>query len=426
MTTTEKQIDFAVDFVYSFIDGSEEKLVERKKQLLTSTNSKLNVNSATPMRWRAWGELEQSICATLRFAPWVRKIFVVSPNSVPEWFQQLSNTVSASKTQLVWISECTITGNEAMFNSHVAETCLHLIPDLSEHFVYLCDEMFMGRPVERNLFFTDDGIPILHVRFSERKQFRNPQFLGSTTMKSVDPVVTGSVKELVVSNSAYRKKPSAYLYAWEGALATANACLDVLESECKLNSVTTLHSHAVGHHDIAKVHSHGGLVRMSAGAAHQNGVMVKPPTLTTKQKSSEFPRPELMHCCTPLLKQGFVELWKHRKIQPILEKTRMSVFRKTTDVHAVYLVSIYLLMTQRATYYGFKSKMQSSTHSNTLRRPTMLYAELVHLADSIKKLKRGYDVYCLNDAHDLPPKACAQIVTMIKTQLPHHIYNNSR
>jgi hypothetical protein len=363
--------------------------------------------------------------------------------------QLVSQPTTQVVTQLVWTPESTITRNECMFNSHVAESCLHLIPDLAEQFVYLCDEMFMGRPVDRNLFFTDDGRPILHVRFSERQQNRKPQFLGSSTnalmishassthasmishasSSSTLQNVVPRVKELVVSNSAYRKKPSSYMFAWEGALATANECLDVLQLEYKFNRVNTFTSRSP----------------LVTG-------LVKPPLQSLMRKpgisssspikiESDFPRPELMHCCSPLLKQGFVDLWSHPKIQPVLERTRLSVFRKTSDVHTVYLVSLYLLMTGRATYYGFNNSILSMTSSpltltttsaplnptvltsqdTTSRRPAMLYTELVHLGDAIKKLARGTtDVYCLNDAHDLPTKTCTEIMKLIRTQLPHH------
>jgi hypothetical protein len=33
------------------------------------------------------------------------------------------------------------------------------VPGLAEHFVYLNDDMFLGRPVTRSLFFTPNGIP---------------------------------------------------------------------------------------------------------------------------------------------------------------------------------------------------------------------------------------------------------------------------
>lgn len=432
---------FDVDFVYSYIDGSEAKLIERRNELLkTSTGSsktKHNVNSTTAMRWRAWGELEQSILATLRFAPWVRKIFVVSPNSVPEWFDKLASrqqihdlsssvnandvkpnsTLSKTKvTQLVWILEKNITGQDALFNSHVSESCLHLIPDLAEHFVYLCDEMFMGRPVDRSLFFTDDGKPVLHVRFSERSVAQ--QFSGGLNglngVNGLNGLNANQLRRvLVVANSAYRKTPTSYLYAWEGALATANACLDILEHEFKigpshLNTTASRKQHLV--------HS----VRSAAGTS-----LIRRPTAVFSEKTkhvSQFPRPELMHCCSPLLKQGFIDLWRHTKIGPILQRTKTSVFRKTSDVHTVYLVSIYLLMTQRATYYGFKHPTASIEKNveTSLKRPTMMYIELLHLPNSIKKLAQGTtDFYCLNDAHDLPVKACQHITTLIREQLPH-------
>ena len=43
------------------------------------------------------------------------------------------------------------------FNSHAIEACLHRINGLSEHFIYMNDDVFFGREVSRDLFFTMAG-----------------------------------------------------------------------------------------------------------------------------------------------------------------------------------------------------------------------------------------------------------------------------
>ena len=44
------------------------------------------------------------------------------------------------------------------FNSHAIESQLHHIDGLSEHFLYLNDDVFFGRPVDPELFFHGNGI----------------------------------------------------------------------------------------------------------------------------------------------------------------------------------------------------------------------------------------------------------------------------
>ena len=44
------------------------------------------------------------------------------------------------------------------FNSHAIETALHKVPGLAEHFVYLNDDFFLGRPLGPEAFFNPAGL----------------------------------------------------------------------------------------------------------------------------------------------------------------------------------------------------------------------------------------------------------------------------
>ncbi len=44
------------------------------------------------------------------------------------------------------------------FNSHAIESALHKVPDLAEHFVYLNDDFFLGRPLGPESFFNPAGL----------------------------------------------------------------------------------------------------------------------------------------------------------------------------------------------------------------------------------------------------------------------------
>ena len=45
------------------------------------------------------------------------------------------------------------------FNSHAIESGLHRVPGLAEHFVYLNDDVLLGRPLSPTAFFTPAGLP---------------------------------------------------------------------------------------------------------------------------------------------------------------------------------------------------------------------------------------------------------------------------
>ena len=50
------------------------------------------------------------------------------------------------------------TGLLPTFNSQAIESRLHRIPGLAEHFLYFNDDMFMGRAVAPDLFFSPGGL----------------------------------------------------------------------------------------------------------------------------------------------------------------------------------------------------------------------------------------------------------------------------
>ena len=113
-------------------------------------------------RYVSHDELKYSLRSVEKYAPWIRRIFIVTDNQVPAWL----NTTHP-KVQIVDHTE--ILPSEALpcFNSVVIEHHLHRIPGLAEHFLYANDDMFFNRPVTPADFFSaKDGLPI--IRFNRR------------------------------------------------------------------------------------------------------------------------------------------------------------------------------------------------------------------------------------------------------------------
>jgi hypothetical protein len=88
------------------------------------------------------------------FAPWVRKIHLVTAGQVPDWLDPDHPLVT-----VVHHSEILPPDALPTFNSHAIESALHKVPDLAEHFVYLNDDFFLGRPLGPEAFFSPAGLP---------------------------------------------------------------------------------------------------------------------------------------------------------------------------------------------------------------------------------------------------------------------------
>ena len=106
----------------------------------------------------------------LKYAPWVRTIYIVTDDQVPDWFKGNDRVKIVSHREI--FPDPTVL---PVFNSHAIESCLHRIPNLSERFIYFNDDVFLGRPVTPADFFDANGAPKLF--FSGHLSF-NPEYVA--------------------------------------------------------------------------------------------------------------------------------------------------------------------------------------------------------------------------------------------------------
>ncbi|MEZ4447116.1 MAG: stealth conserved region 3 domain-containing protein [Polyangiaceae bacterium] len=97
-------------------------------------------------------ELRYSLRSVQAFAPWARRIYLVTNCSPPRWLADHPRVRLVSHEAIFPDTRVLPT-----FNSHAIESCLARIDGLSEHFVYFNDDMFLGRVTSRGSFFTPDG-----------------------------------------------------------------------------------------------------------------------------------------------------------------------------------------------------------------------------------------------------------------------------
>ncbi|GLY04873.1 MULTISPECIES: stealth family protein [Actinoplanes] len=150
------RIDFPIDVVYTWVDGGDEAWQRRKSRALAENSwvGEINGQAANDSRYASRDELRYSMRALHCFAPWVRRIFLVTDDQVPGWLD-----LSHPKLTLVGHREVFgDTGVLPTFNSQAIESRLHRIPGLAEHFLYLNDDVILGRPVTPDLFFTPGGL----------------------------------------------------------------------------------------------------------------------------------------------------------------------------------------------------------------------------------------------------------------------------
>lgn len=95
-------------------------------------------------------ELRFSLRSVWKFAPWIRKIFIVTNGQIPAW-------LNVQHPRIHLIPHETIFANSShlpTFSSPAIEANLHRIPGLSEHFLYLNDDVMFGRAITPADFYT--------------------------------------------------------------------------------------------------------------------------------------------------------------------------------------------------------------------------------------------------------------------------------
>jgi hypothetical protein len=144
-------VDFDIDMVFSWVDGSEPGYVEERHRW--GAESGLTSDSP-PARYRQIDELRYALRSVHAFAPWVRRIFVASDSPAPEWLDPNHPKVTFVRSEEFFADP----GVLPTFNSHAIESQVHRIPELAEHFLYSNDDMFFGRPVTPAMFFSPGGV----------------------------------------------------------------------------------------------------------------------------------------------------------------------------------------------------------------------------------------------------------------------------
>lgn len=138
-----------IDFVILWVDGNDpEWLVQKALYSGETMDENHSMN-----RFRDWNILPYWFRTVDEFAPWVRKIHLVTWGHLPSFLN-----LDHPKLNIVRHEEFIPKRYLPTFSSHTIEMNIHRIPGLADHFVYFNDDMFMLRPHSPEDFFVN-GLP---------------------------------------------------------------------------------------------------------------------------------------------------------------------------------------------------------------------------------------------------------------------------
>ena len=145
----------SIDAVITWVDGSDQEYKKKiEKHLTTSTNYKKQYLQAN--------EIEYCVKSILKFAPFVRRIFIVTDNQRPS-FNGLKDLIVSNKVKVVDHKEI-FKGYEKYlptFNIRSIDAVLHRIKDLSEMFVYFNDDVFLINKIREEDWFVENKVVLM-------------------------------------------------------------------------------------------------------------------------------------------------------------------------------------------------------------------------------------------------------------------------
>ncbi|WP_110182162.1 stealth conserved region 3 domain-containing protein [Nocardioides solisilvae] len=147
---------FPVDVVYTWVDGDDPAWnAAREARLAEAGHAGQRREASGQARFRSRDELRWSMRSVHLFAPWVRTIHLVTAGQRPAWLTD--EAMASGRVRLVDHREILPASALPTFSSQAIETALHRVPGLAEHFVYLNDDVFLGRPLQKETFFSPGG-----------------------------------------------------------------------------------------------------------------------------------------------------------------------------------------------------------------------------------------------------------------------------
>ncbi|WP_407079973.1 stealth family protein [Arthrobacter zhaoxinii] len=144
-------IRFDIDLVFSWVDGSSPEFQAARAARMSG--AVVGEGDDHEARFRQINELKYALRSVHMFVPWIRRIFIASDSPRPEWL--------AEHPSVTFVPAATHFKDPSVLpthNSQAVEAQLQHIPGLAEHFLYSNDDMFFGRPVAPDMFFSPGGI----------------------------------------------------------------------------------------------------------------------------------------------------------------------------------------------------------------------------------------------------------------------------
>ncbi|MDC0931566.1 Stealth CR1 domain-containing protein [Methylophilaceae bacterium] len=140
-----------IDIVYLWVDSSDSNWQKKRQRsfeyFLKKNRDDIALYANTDGRFRDNDELLYNLRCLEKFFPKHGHVYIVTDNQKPSWL------LESNKITIIDHNEIIPERINPIFASAHIESYIHYIPNLSENFFYLNDDIFFGMPVDENWWF---------------------------------------------------------------------------------------------------------------------------------------------------------------------------------------------------------------------------------------------------------------------------------
>ncbi len=197
-----------IDAVITWVDGND-PVHQAKMKSLIQGKSRKHIPGAAKTRFGNANELRYSVLSILKFAPFIRNVFIVTDEQNPDIHPTIEKYFPERLEDVQIIDHREIfKGYEQYlptFNSRSIEAMLWRIPGIADQFIFLSDDMFLIKALRpEDLFFKSR--PVLRGIWLIRPVLRN-----------IWNTVRIILHHDILNNKDFQPKPSFHLGQWNAA-----------------------------------------------------------------------------------------------------------------------------------------------------------------------------------------------------------------
>lgn len=175
-----------------WVDGDDPEWIKLFNQYSPVKKTVIEEDFIQKKRYEDIGLLRYWFRCVEKNAPWVNKVFFITNGQKPEW-------LNLNCERLVWIKHADYIPREYLpvFSANPIETNLHRIKELSEHFIYFNDDVFIVNNVKDSFYFNKEGLPCDYAILNRI----HPMSFGHIVLNNVSEINMRFDKDEVLSKN---------------------------------------------------------------------------------------------------------------------------------------------------------------------------------------------------------------------------------